>query len=227
MRKYILTAAMLALISAPAVAQDDIFMSKLLMLNQTQITRNPDMKTDDEIFQLKVLDSNRQLVGKIEDIKIDESGEVAKLVSEINKVGRRDNVVEHNAAEIQFHRGVNAFQVPLAYSAPEEVSPESLAAIAPAAGDSKIYSLKEMVGAEVLSNEGRYLGKVKHVMFDENAHDIRALVLEDVPGARRYTDIAIPFDSREIGMTTAFGDFQFRLAQDAAVTLTDFAKDHR
>ncbi len=224
-----LAAAAFLCMAGPSFAQNT-FENQLYLLNQTEITFSPRFKTDQDIFAMRVLDPSRQLIGKIEDMRVDENGGLVKLVSEINRVGRHENIVQNDAYEVTFHEDISAFEIPLVLS-PEDRkqddSPEALAAIAPAAGGGHLYSMKAMIGAEVRNDGGRWLGVVKNVVFDEKAEMIEALVLEDVPGARRYTHIALPYDPREVKIIDNYGRVQFRVAPSAAKAVTDFAKARR
>ncbi len=217
------------LIASPAFAQSEAeqFTNQLHGLNQTKITFSTRFKSDQDIFSMRVLDVNRQLVGSVEDIKIDESGALVKLISEINRVGRKTNIVQSESYEVTFHEDISSFEIPLVYDAAQDVSPEALAAITPAAGGGSIFSLRAMIGAEVHSRSGRWLGVVKNVMFDEQAQAVKALVIEDVPGARRYTEIALPFDPAQIKMTSDYGRVEFRIEPIAAKAIIDLAKKNR
>lgn len=228
MLKYFLM-VMLLFASLPAMAQSgaEQFGAELQSLNRTKITFSPRFKSDHEMFSMRILDPNRQLIGKVQDLKIDESGAIVKLVSEINRIGRTPNIIQSEAYEITFHEDISSFEIPLHYDGAQDVSPEALAAITPAAGGGHIFGLSAMIGAEVRSDSGRWLGTVKNVMFGENAKTIKALVLEDVPGARRYTEIALPFDQEQIKMVTDYGRVQFRVKPAAFIVTTNFAKKNR
>ncbi|GEM_PF-1645777 len=221
--------ALLLFVPLPAIAQGNIsrFENKLYLLNETPASRNPQFLNWQQMFSMKVISGNRQLVGKVEDITVDESGAFTGLVSEINKLNRNEQVMKHQAYEIKFHEPINAFEIPLVLADKQDVSPEALAAIAPAAGGGKILSLKAMKGAEVKSRAGRRLGVVKDVVFDEQVQAIQALVLENVPGANRYAEIAIPYDAEQITAVSDYGRIEFHIKNAAAATVTDFAKGRR
>jgi len=215
--------------AAPVQAQDSLaaFQSRLNGLNQTQITLSPRYKTEQQMFDMRVIDGTRQLVGRVEDIRIDEGGLVAGLVSEINNVSRDESIVENEAFELSFHEDISAFEIPLGLDATQEVSAESLAAITPAAGGGHVYSLKSMIGADVLSHSGRRVGEVKHVVFDGAGEKIAALVLQDVSGAPRYRSIAVPFDPMLVEMRNDYGRIEFRMDRAAAKAVGDFARKNR
>lgn len=228
MKTLIIAAFALLLFAAPVRAQQDIspLEAQLYLLNQTPATQNPQFLTWQQMFSMKILSSNRQLIGRVEDIKVDESGALVKLVSTVNQLNRGEQIVENDINQIAFHEPINAFEIPLVFAETPEVSPESLAAIAPAAGGGDILSLKAMKGAEVRSADGRWLGVVRDVVFDEQAQAVQALVLEDVPGARRYTEIAIPFDEN-VEPVSDYGTIQFRVKREAAQTIMEFARGRR
>jgi len=217
--------------TAPLQAQDSEaqYMNQLQLLNQTPIARSPLHKTDQDMFSMRVIDKNRQLVGKVADIAFDESGAMVKLVSDINRIGRRESIVRNDAFEVIFHEDISAFEIPLVLSPGDvrDISPEALAAIAPAAGGGSVYSLKAMLGADVRSRDGRWVGIVKNVIFDEQGQAIRALLVEDVPRARRYKDIALPFDPQQIKVNSDYGRVEFRAEPAAAKAIMDFAKSSR
>ena len=227
---FFLTVFTLACIPASAYAQQNAeqFAMHLQLLNRTPATRNPQFKTWQNIMDARVLDGNRQLVGSLEDLKIDENGSVSELVSEISWVGDKNEIVKHPIGETTFLSGKNFFEVPLSVNADNRVtSPEALAAIAPAAGGGKLYSFKAMKGAQVLNTGGNWVGIVKDLLIDDEMRAVQALVLEDVPGARRYTEIAIPFDTEHISVNTRYDRIEFRLNPAAAKAVTDFARDSR
>ena len=203
------------------------FENRLDVLNQTPITQSLRYKTDQNMFAMRVIDSNRQVVGSVEDVKFDEGGVLVSLVSEINNVGRRTKVVEHETYQMTFHDQMNAFEIPLSLKNTPEVSAQALAEISPSAGGGKIIGLKGMLGAEVRSRDGRWLGEVANVVFDEKAEKVIALVLQDVPGASRYKKIAMPFVARQIEVIDRFGRAEFRVERAAAIKLTEFAEQTR
>ncbi len=238
-RFYVLFALVLMLWPLPAAAQNAdmaAFSYTLQSLNRTPISQSPRFKSEQDMLALRALDVNRQLVGQLEDVRVDDSGALTAIVSEINMAGRDTPLVRSAVNTIAYADDASAFIIPLAditgsggaNGNNEPVSAEDLAAIAPAAGGSgRDFSLRAMIGAEVRSDTGRWLGEVKHVMFDEQAAGITALVLQDVPGARRYTEIALPFDPAMVTVRDDFGAIEFRVHSDAAGILTRFARDNR
>lgn len=216
-------------LSAPSWAQGDLtqFENDLHTYNQTQMTLSPRYKSEQKMFAMRVVDKSHQIVGKVDDIKIDEGGTLAKLVSQINRIGRYDNTVENDAYQVSFLDNISAFQVPVKVDGSQDVSPEALAAVSPAAGGGNLYSLKGMIGADVRRDSGPWVGQVKHVIFNEDGDKIIALMIENVPGASHYKEYAMPFDPQLVSMRGDYGDVEFRVNNDAAKAVEDYAEAHR
>lgn len=231
MRRFsgILLAGLLLLSPVTARAQNDVeaFTAAIVSLNATPATRNPAYETYQQALNKKVLDTNRQWVGGVADLKIDQDGAVAEVVSEINQQGQRDYTVRNQAGSYEFLKNINAFVMTLP-AGNVVTTPEALAAIAPAAGNGgEVYSFRAMKGAEVYNAAGNFVGSVKDVLVGDDMQVIRALVLENVPGARRYTEIAVPFDPAHVSFNTRFNRFEFRMSPEAAKAVTDYARERR
>lgn len=210
-----------------ARAETRDFRAALETLNRTPAMNSPQFKTWDEIFALRVIDGNRQLVGAVEDVRVNADGSLTALVTRIRNVGRREKLVESAAEAVVFHKDISAFEIPFAPGGAVPVDEKDLSDVSPAAGGGLLYSLRAMKGTELRDTGGRWLGSVKSVLLDSGAAGIQALVLQDVPGADRYRDIAIPFDPARLTVNPRFGHIQFRLTPEAAQDLTEYAKGLR
>ena len=220
--------AVIAALPVPAKAQSaDQFAAQIAQLNRTPASRNPSFQTSQRIFSLRVLDTNRQWVGDVADLKIDEAGLVAEVVGNIDRVGNGEQLIRRPRTQVSYLDPISSFIVPLNGTA-VVTSPEALAAIAPAAGNGgKVYSFKAMKGAEVRATRGSWVGVVKDLLVNEDMESVQALVLEDVPGAGRYTEIAVPYDPRHVSINNDYGRIEFRLTPEAAKAVTDYARKNR
>ncbi|MCB9990112.1 MAG: PRC-barrel domain-containing protein [Rhodospirillales bacterium] len=204
----------------------EAFAANIAALNRTPASRNPVFQDFNRVFTLRVLDTNRQWAGDVADLKIDGTGAVTQVVGNINRVSTDRGLVTKSVGDLTFMDDISSFVMSLE-SLPEN-SAEALAAITPAAGgDGKVYSFKAMNGAKVYNTQGKWVGVVKNLMLDKEMNGIEAIVLEDVPGARRYTEIAIPFDPDHVTVNAHYEEIELRLDPAAAKAVTDFAKDHR
>ena len=231
MKKYLVVIFLIGIFcwNLPAQAQEGLgqFEVDLRLINQTPAVRNPRFVTDTQIFDLRVADTNRTLVGKPDDLMIGPAGQPQIIVSEITRVGRERRTVQHNYDRVEYLEQMSAYEIPLIYEANNEISPQAQAALSPSMDASKMFSLRGMKGAEVYTIDGRWIGKVTDILFDEQLTGIEALVVQNVPGARRYDEIAIPFDPGLVSIRHNYGVVEFRVHPAAGQVLMEYGRAQR
>ena len=208
----ILVGALFVAQPVSAQSNDPALLSSIDRLNATPAVRNPDFKDNDYIFSTRVLDNNRQLVGYVRDTLMYTSGELAYIDGEITRSSDGRPRRLYAANDITFLGSVSSWEVPLD-NYKENVNRNNL------------FEMKAMVGAEVKDIGGGWVGKVKYVLLDKEARVIEALVLNEVPGAGRYDDVAIPFMTEYVTIMKRYDRVEFRLDRAMAQSDRDFARE--
>ena len=204
----------LLFIAQPAAAQsnDPALLSSIDRLNATPAVRSPDFKENGYIFSTRILDTNRQLVGYVRDMLIYSSGEMAYVDGEITRARSGSPRRLYAADNVTFLEDISSWEVPLE-NFNDNISRNNL------------FELQAMVGAEVKDISGGWVGKVKYVLMDKEARIIKGLVLNEVPGASRYDDVAIPFMTEYVTIMKRYDRIEFRLDRAMAQTVKDFARE--
>ena len=140
------------------------------------------------------------------------SGEMAYVDGEITRARSGSPRRLYAADNVTFLEDISSWEVPLE-NFNDNVSRNNL------------FELQAMVGAEVKDISGGWVGKVKYVLMDKDARIIKALVLNEVPGASRYDDVAIPFMTEYVTIMKRYDRIEFRLDRAMAQTVKDFARE--
>lgn len=202
-------------IAQPANAQSDdpALIRSFERLNASPAVRSPEFKSNSYVLSTRILDSNRQLMGYVRDTLMFSSGELAYLDAEITRVAGSPHRL-YDADEAVFHDNVGSWVV-------------SLDSFEKTVDRNPLFNMKAMIGAEVKDIGGGWLGKVKYVLMDDQANQIKALVLNEVPGAGRYDDMTLPFDTDFVTIRKQYDTVEFRVNRAHAQSFRDFARENR
>ncbi len=185
------------LIANPAMAQDITYSRYLENLNQINKARpeqSPKFQASKDILNDRILDSTNRVVGEVKDLLLTRSGSIENLNANFNrlKLGTDDLYVSYN--DLNIRPVTNGYKMSYTDDQIEEIFPTLLANMASAAGaDQDEYSLKKIVGATVKAKDGRTLGKVEDVLFDQLGGRAELLLVSMNYKALRGKTLAVPF----------------------------------
>lgn len=226
----ILTAALLML-AVPAQAQDENLATTLRLLNQTPARRNPNFVSIETIKTMRILDTNRQFVGYVTDLTLDDFGTITGIGGEISRLINKTVTVYKPYDAVAYLPEASSFQMPLIANkdTQELEGPSSAQALAQTAESvsGKVYTVEDLMGAEVFARGGRYMGKIVNLLFDREVTALQAIILQEIPQARRYDEIAIPFNRRIFEFSDSFGTLTLQMDPGASEILKEFAQTRR
>jgi sporulation protein YlmC with PRC-barrel domain len=207
------------------------FNNQIALLNQTPVRRNPRLMTDEKLFDFRIIDSNSQLVGNLSDLIVSPSGKIERIGSLIKTMVKEPRVIYKKYTPEQYREDISAFEVPIVISEQpsereENSTAAALASLEPSSGGSS-YSIKDMVGKDLTTPDGRFMGKIKNIVFNDKVTRIEALLLEDIPSARRNKEIAMPYIEGDITFIERFGNLEINLSYERADDLKEYARSFR
>lgn len=167
-------------------------------LNQIQPLQNPGYHTGDKLLGGRILDRKNKVVGELHDILLTPGGEVSSIAVEFDRL-RLNTEVYLGYNDLQIKPVSNGYALGLDDGQIKNAYPEMLAGIESAAGNSDIFSVRKIVGADVKARDGRHLGVVDQVLFTGNGARAEALYVAMKYGTLRGEGVAIPFGSARIG----------------------------
>ncbi len=217
----ILTIALLALsINTPAHAQSTpayfSALDKLNSINRSKPQQRASQEPIKELISDRILDSRNKVVGEIKEVILDRNGAIAALDVEFDRLR-----ISHDRMIIDYDQfGVrpvsNGFKVNYTDDQIVELVPAILANIETASGgNNENFAASEMLGRKVKNKEGKTIGKVADVLFDNGRADY--LLIAVSAGGARGEKVAVPF-SRPVykGKTITLDDTYAQAVVDYA-----------
>ena len=191
-------------------------------LNRIQPLQNPEYSTGEKLLDGRILDRKNKVVGELHDILLSSGGEVSSIAVEFNRL-RLGAEVYLGSNELQINPVSNGYALGLDDDQIKDAYPEMLAGIESAAGNSDIFSVRKIVGANVKARDGRHLGTVDQVLFTGNGARAEALYVAMKYGTLRGEGVAIPFGSARIGYKN--GQTSVLVGDDIADSMIAIAKN--
>lgn len=191
-------------------------------LNYMQPLQNPEYRTGDKLLNGRILDRKNKVVGELHDILLTPGGEVSSIAVEFNRL-RLGAEVYLGYNDLQINPVSNGYALGLDDGQIKDAYPNMLAGIESAAGNSDIFSVRKIVGANVKARDGRNLGTVDQVLFTGNGARAEALYVAMKYGTLRGEGVAIPFGSTRIGYKD--GQVSILVGDDVADSMIAIAKN--
>lgn len=183
--------------AVPAHAQDITYLRYLENLNEINSYRpeqSAKHERSEEILNDRILDSTNRVVGEVKDVLLTRSGSIETLNADFNrlKLGTDELFVDYG--DLSMRPVSNGYKMSYSDDQIEDLVPALLANMATAAGgDQDSYSLKKLIGAKVKAKDGRTLGNVEDVLFDNLGGRAELLFIEMKYRSARGESLAIPF----------------------------------
>ena len=187
-------------------------------LNVSNPTRDPRFDTLEEILKRRIQDKKNKVVGEVTGILVDDRGTIEAVRVNFNRLRLSNEIaLDYNTTGI---RGIsNAYILELYEDDQiEELFPTLLANMQTAAGQEDVFDAQRIVGATVKSENGKVLGKVNTLLFDNSGDRVRALYVDMKAGNYRGANIAIPFSGIEYDLNNRYRDIVLSEQQAQAVT---------
>jgi sporulation protein YlmC with PRC-barrel domain len=185
------------MVTQPVYAQDitySRYLENLNEINRARPEQSPKFQPSKDILNDRILDTTNRVVGEVKDLLLTRSGSIENLNANFNrlKLGTDELYVNYN--DLNIRPVTNGYKMSYTDDQIEEIFPSLLANMASAAGgDQDEFSLKKIVGSKVKAKDGRTLGTVKDVLFDQLGGRAELLLVSMSYKALRGETVAVPF----------------------------------
>ena len=168
--------------------------------NRIKPLQNPDFEKADDILDRRLLDSKNRVVGEISDVIVNANGTISSIVTEFDRL-RLGTELFLNYRSLGIQPRSDSYALRIDADEIEAFYPTLLAETQAASGvEDETMSLNKLIGAPLVSTNGRKVGKVKNILFNDNGSIIRAAYIELSTGLQRGETIAIPFRNIDFSM---------------------------
>lgn len=224
--RFIITLLIAFTMLVPSVQAQDYgrMFEDVSELNIGDPLRNSRFDRLEKILKRKVQDKKHKVVGEVKNLLVDDRGAIEAIEIDFNRLRLSTSVsLDYQTSGIS---GVsNAYVLELYDDKQiEDLFPTFLANMQTAAGDEDIMSVERIIGATVKSDNGRVLGKVNDILFDNSGDRARALYVDMKEGKYRGTNIAIPFDNVEYDLNNKRKEII--LSQQQAQAVLDYVESN-
>lgn len=221
---FAITLLALALVSSPAAAQQTpAYFSALDTLNSINRSKPQQRASQQGVKELisdRMLDSRNKVVGEIKDIILDRNGAIAQLDVEFSRLRLGTDRMMINYSQFGIRPVSNGFKVNYTDDQIVDLVPAILANTETASGgNNENYSASQMVGRTVKNKDGKTVGKVSDILFDNGRADY--LLIAVSAGGARGEKVAVPFSRPEYK-----GD-AITLDDTYAKAVVDYAVEHK
>lgn len=196
------------------------FLQRLSQANRMQPLQNPEYTRGTQVLGWRILDRTNKVIGEVDDVILSDRGALTSVAVDFNRL-RLGAPVYLNASEVPLRPSGNGYVMGMNYSQVENLYPSLLADIETASGiDDENFSAKKLIGAQVISDDGRSLGRVEDVLFTGRGTRAAALYVGMGYGNARGKALAVPFDL--VRYSARGGALKVSLGDDQADALVDF-----
>lgn len=180
-----------------AQAQDIGIEQAILDMNRIKPMQNPNWERSASVMKSRIQDRKNKVMGDLEDITIDTSGNIKSLRVDLDRLQLGTDIVL-NYDDMNIRSGGRAYILGFEEEQLQEFYPQILASIETASGEnSDRISVRNIINSDVMAADGRRIGKVEDVMFDELGSVVEALVIRVRYRMVGGESVAIPFSMAE------------------------------
>ncbi len=191
MIRFIL-AALICVFATSAIAQDiGASTSMLSEINRIAPLQNPEYRRTKEILGRKMLDGKHRVVGTVNDVIFSRNGSIISLLVDFDRL-RLDAPVYLNYNTLEIKPAGNGYEISFHDDDIEKVYPQILAETETAAGGEDDMSLAKTVGADVLTSDGRAVGRIQDILFGSNGERAEAVYVTLTTGVLQGKSVAVP-----------------------------------
>lgn len=219
---FLLSFSLVQPVSAQGVQETLRLQRELAEINRIKPLQNKTFIPSNDILNRRILDDQNKVVGELEDAIISTNGRIQSLLVSFDRLRLRNSVfIDYNRLGVGSVS--DGYRLGLRDEKIEELYPELLADIQTAAGEDDQFSITRMINSTVVNDRGQRLGKVTHVLFDEDARTVIGYHFNVNYRTIRNEGIAVPF--RSVFFEEKSGRMQARIGQDFSDAMLDFIAD--
>lgn len=170
----------------------------------------------------RVMDSKNKVIGEVRDIILNQSGAIAMLNVDLNRMRVGAGPLYLNYRQMGLRPVSNGYKMNYSDAQIEEMVPALLAGIEAAAGADNRFSVRKLIGRPVQNADGIVLGRVEDVLFDARGDYAQLLYVSVNHQGVRNKTMAIPFDAAEYNGTHQ--GVRIAVNDDLAAAMIDFGK---
>jgi sporulation protein YlmC with PRC-barrel domain len=190
-------ATLFLLIALPVNAQADDLSASVQTVaeyNRIKPLQNPDYKQADDVLTRKLLDSKNRVIGEVQDIVITRNGSISSLKVEFDRL-QLNAPVYLNYSALDIRPAGRGYIMRVRDGQIADLYPSLLAEVETAAGDENDLSVSRILGADIVSYDGRPIGIVEDVLFAADGGRAQTLYVTLTQGVLRGKGVAIPLKS--------------------------------
>ncbi len=219
MIRFIL-AALICVFAVPVHAEDFSASTQMLSeINRIAPLQNPEYRRAEEILGRKMLDGKHRVVGEVLDVIFTRNGSIISLLVDFDRL-RLDAPAYLNYNELEIKPAGNGYEVSFHDDDIEKVYPQILAATATAAGGEDDMSLEKTLGADVLTVDGKGVGRIQDILFGSNGERAEAVLVTMTSGIQQGKSVAIPV--KTVTFDNSTGKIRASVSNEMADAMTAY-----
>lgn len=216
MIRYLCTAAALvALLTAPQTLKAQEFTQienvetvpfpvALNTINRMNPKQNPSYSRGTRILKRSITDSSNKVVGDIHEITLDQDGAIMAITTGLSRVRAGGGQLDLDYNAMAMRPVSSGYTINFDQTQIENQYADILANINTAAGEGTgSLKLSKLIGADVEGKDGRRIGKIEDVLFNELGSKAEAILIRVNYRNIRGESVAVPITTPEIRETGA------------------------
>lgn len=196
--KYLALLIAILLLSTPVAAQSMQFTRNAQLLDKVnsyapeQSSRHEGAK---DILKNRIIDKTNRVVGKVNDILLSKSGVVKMIDADFDRINLGTDTLFVNYSDLEIQPATNGYKMGYTDDQIKEQFPALLAGMQSASGaGSDLFSARKIAESAVRSSDGKKLGKIKDILFDNEGTRAELLFVSMNYKSVRGETLAIPFN---------------------------------
>jgi len=168
---------------------------QLQELNRFKPLQNPKFERGTDVLDRRIIDRKNKVIGEVEDLVVSSAGRVTAIRADLDRLHLSQEVFL-NVEEFRIIPLSDAFGIQSDSEDIKSQYPQLLASIETAAGDgTDSFSAKNIIGIRLWTRDGRNLGEVDDILFNQEGNAILAIYTRLDYQNLRGSEVAIPFNN--------------------------------
>ena len=224
--KFTLISMVLCLIAFPASAEQyGRTLEMINQLNEIKPLQNPGYESADEVLKRRVLDQKNKVVGDVKDVILKDNGSISHLQIDFNRL-RLGSEVYVNYRDLNARPSTNGYMFGFSGDQIKTLYPTFLADMETASGENdESFSLRKVLGSQVVADDGRKLGVVEDVLFSSDGSRAEAYYITMQINPVRGHTIAVPIGMGRLESGMVFGR-RLVIGDNEADAMIDYAEEN-
>lgn len=195
---------------------------ELRSMNRLNPLQSPHFTPSKDVMKSHILDRSRKTVGEVHDVLLNQTGSIESIKVEFDRL-RLPTEVFVDYDDMGMQPTTSGYITSFEDDQIQDVFPQLLAGIATASGAENVYSTNKLIGKDMVSPDGRKLGKVDEILFDGQGGRAAAMLVKMNYGRLTGTPLAIPFGVTKID--TSGSRVQVMVEKEMADAMISVAED--